>query len=157
MSMRMIVSIVPTRHQVIESRKSKVESRKSKVESRKPLDSGFRREDGGVRLDTGDKGRDEVAVEGVQPFACGWVELFSTSLVGKVAIDGGADCDCPGGLGVPHHNYPTLGSRPFYYYARYYHAHYYYAAPSLSRAHSARSCVYSVLLLSRSFAHSASR
>ena len=62
--------------------------------------TGFRREDGGVRLDTGDKGRDEVAVEGVQPFACGWVELFSTSLVGKVGVDGGADCDSTGRLGM---------------------------------------------------------
>ena len=63
-------------------------------------DSRFRREDGGVWLDTGDKGRDEAAVEGVQPFACGWVELFTTSLVGKVGVDGGADRDCAERLGV---------------------------------------------------------
>ena len=31
------------------------------------------------------------------------------------------------GWAYRYHNYPTLGSRPFYYYARYYHAHYYYA------------------------------
>ena len=63
--------------------------------------TGFRREDGWVWLDTGDKGRDEVAVGGLQPFACGWVELFSTSLVGKVGVDGGVDCDFTGKLGVP--------------------------------------------------------
>ena len=63
-------------------------------------DSEVRREDGGVWLDTGDKGRDEGAVEGVQPFACWWAELFTTSLVGKVVIDGWADCDFADGLGV---------------------------------------------------------
>jgi len=63
-------------------------------------DSEVRREDGGVWLDTGDKGRDEGAVEGVQPFACWWAELFTTSLVGRVVIDGWADCDCADGLGA---------------------------------------------------------
>ena len=62
---------------------------------------GIRREDGGVRLCTVDKGRDEVAVGGLQPFACWWVELFSTSLVGKVDVDGGADCDSTGRRGEP--------------------------------------------------------
>ena len=42
-----------------------------------------------------------MAVGGLQPFACGWVELFSTSLVGKVEIDGEVDCDFTGKLGVP--------------------------------------------------------